>query len=259
MYKNRKYRSGTASLLRQPAASPSSSSSNQALIASTLSAAPATSVAQPAEPIPSTSNSSSAVLREQNQNIHNNDDEELFFEKSQTPDRPTMHNPPRPDSPSEVPASQFIAPSRYISQRSIRMRSQMSQVTQRTPRSYFDNIIERSGVKPGESDNNYTIYCDHSKFVSRVRKELKAHTKYPENVQSFLSGLQELMKSQMQLTKLLSGCIVSWSFCIRVTINFIQFLLCVSDKSTEFRSIETIARKFNEGFFNDRFSASGYD
>lgn len=47
------------------------------------------------------------------------------------------------------------------------------------------------------------------KFVDNLRKELKSHAKYPENVQSFLSGLSDAMKVQASMTKLLSGCIVS--------------------------------------------------
>lgn len=182
MYR-RKYRSGSATSLR-----PSAAATNAAAATSTPARA------KSPEPVAGTS----SVLREQNENVP-------------TTSKSSAKNPLL-DSPSEVPASQMLPPSRYISQRSIRMRSQLLEATQRTPRSYFDGVIERSGVKLCDDDDvSYTIYCDHSKFVCRLRNELKTHSKYPENVQSFLSGLQEMMKSQTRLTKLLSGCIVSMS------------------------------------------------
>lgn len=109
-----------------------------------------------------------------------------------------------------IPASQFVQQSRYISQRSIRMRSQLS-TTQQTPLSYFESVLSRCGVEltARNSDISYTLNCDHLKFVIRLRKELSSHPKYPENVQHFLSGLMDTMKSCTQLNKVLSGCMVS--------------------------------------------------
>lgn len=109
-----------------------------------------------------------------------------------------------------IPASQFVQQSRYISQRSIRMRSQLS-TTQQTPLSYFESVLSRCGVEltARNSDISYTLNCDHLKFVIRLRKELSSHPKYPENVQHFLSGLMDTMKTSTQLNKVLSGCMVS--------------------------------------------------
>lgn len=114
------------------------------------------------------------------------------------------------DDLAEVPASQFVMPPRYTSQRSIRMQSQMP-ATQLTPSSYFESVLQKCGIKltARHSDVSYTINCDHMKFVNNLRKELKSHAKYPENVQSFLSGLSDAIKIPAQLEKLLSGCIVS--------------------------------------------------
>lgn len=127
--------------------------------------------------------------------------------------RPTQDSQPRilsNDDDFIIPASQFVQQSRYISQRSIRMRSQLS-TTQQTPLSYFESVLSRCGVEltARNSDISYTLNCDHLKFVIRLRKELSSHPKYPENVQHFLSGLMDTMKTSTQLNKVLSGCMVS--------------------------------------------------
>lgn len=126
---------------------------------------------------------------------------------------PTQNSQPRilsNDDDFIIPASQFVQQSRYISQRSIRMRSQLS-TTQQTPLSYFESVLSRCGVEltARNSDISYTLNCDHLKFVIRLRKELSSHPKYPENVQHFLSGLMDTMKTSTQLNKVLSGCMVS--------------------------------------------------
>lgn len=112
-----------------------------------------------------------------------------------------------------IPASQFVQQSRYVSQRSIRMRSQLSS-TQQTPLSYFESVLSRCGVELTAPNNgiSYTLTCDHLKFVIRLRKELTSHHKYPENIQHFLSGLMDTMKTPTQLNKVLSGCMVIFGF-----------------------------------------------
>lgn len=116
---------------------------------------------------------------------------------------------PAGDDVAEIPASQFLMPSRYISQRSVRMQSQLS-LTQSTPSSYFESALQKSGVQltGRDSEVSYTLSGDHLKFVRELRKELKSHPKYPENVQTFLKGLADSMRNQTQMIKLLSGCIV---------------------------------------------------
>lgn len=113
-----------------------------------------------------------------------------------------------------IPPSQTMQPSRYISQRSARMRSQLTSTTQQTPMTYFESVLNRCGVMltARNSEVSYTLNCDHLKFVIRLRKELSSHPKYPENVQSFLNGLLDSMKNQTQLTKLLSECMVCGAF-----------------------------------------------
>lgn len=113
------------------------------------------------------------------------------------------------DDDFAIPPSQAIQPSRYISQRSARMKSQLS-YTQQTPSTYFESVLSRCGVllSARNSDVSYKLNCDHLKFVIRLRKELTSHPKYPENVQNFLSGLIDIMKNQTQLIKILSGCMV---------------------------------------------------
>lgn len=189
MYKNRKYRTGTAALSRPGTASTSragtswttdNTTNTNTTAASTITNPPITSTPIEANVVeivvPAAASRRSSV------------DDDL----------------------AEVPASQFVMPSRYISQRSIRMQSQLG-ATQLTPSSYFESVLQKCGIKltARHSDHSYTITCDHMKFVNNLRKELKSHAKYPENVQSFLSGLSDAMKVQTQLTKLLSGCIVS--------------------------------------------------
>lgn len=110
-----------------------------------------------------------------------------------------------------IPPSQTMQPSRYISQRSVRMRSQLTNTQQPTPMTYFESVLSRCGVllTARNSEVSYILNCDHLKFVIRLRKELCSHPKYPENVQNFLNGLLDSMKNQTQLTKLLSECMVS--------------------------------------------------
>lgn len=117
------------------------------------------------------------------------------------------------DNDFAVPPSQVMQPSRYISQRSALLRSQLT-YTQQTPMSYFESVLNRCGVILTErnSDLSLTLNCDHLKFVIRLRRELTSHPKYPENIQTFLSGLIDTMKNTNQLNKILSGCIVSEVF-----------------------------------------------
>lgn len=115
------------------------------------------------------------------------------------------------DDDFAVPASQVVQPSRYISQRSAMIRSQMT-YTQTTPLSYYESVLNRCGVEftSRKSDISHTLNCDHLKFVIRLRRELTSHPKYPENIQNFLSGLIETMKDGKQLAKILSGCMVTF-------------------------------------------------
>lgn len=189
MYKNKKYRTGTASLSRPGAAATSRPGTSRTTdttesIASTTASSVITN-----PPITSTPIEANVVVN---------------------PSSASTHRMSVDDDLAEVPASQFIMPSRYVSQRSIRMQSQVS-ATQLTPSSYFESVLQKCGIRltARHSEHSYTITCDHMKFVNNLRQELKSHAKYPENVQSFLSGLADSMKVQVQLTKLLSGCIVS--------------------------------------------------
>lgn len=200
MYRNKRYRIGASN-------ANASSISNSSTI-STISNAtipPITStpkVSKPAEPVEN-------VLREANALDAS---QSVYHSAAQT----SQATQPAPagriasiDEDFQVPASQFVQQSRYISQRSVRMRTQLS-MTQQTPMSYFESVLSRCGIEltARNSEISYTLNCDHLKFVIRLRKELKSHSKYPENVQNFLSGLIDSMKNQTQLVKVLSGCMV---------------------------------------------------
>lgn len=132
------------------------------------------------------------------------------------------------DDDFAIPPSQVVQPSRYISQRSALLRSQ-STYTQQTPMSYFESVLNRCGVvlTARNSDISYTLNCDHLKFVYRLRRELTSHPKYPENVQTFLSGLTDTMKNRTQLTKVLSGCMVNrlHNFSLRNLDSFKPFFI----------------------------------
>lgn len=180
MYKNNRYRTGTA-LSRPRTARAIDTASIDTTSASTITNPPITST-----PI------------------------EVNVVENVNPSVVASHRLSADDDLAEVPASQFVMPPRYTSQRSIRIQSQMP-TTQLTPSSYFESVLQKCGIRltARHSDVSYTINCDHMKFVNNLRKELKTHAKYPENVQSFLSGLSDSMKIPAQLEKLLSGCIVS--------------------------------------------------
>lgn len=51
--------------------------------------------------------------------------------------------------------------------------------------------------------------CNHLTFVTRARKLLRDSDNFPENIQDFVSGVGDEMKTYLQLTKLLSGCKLS--------------------------------------------------
>lgn len=133
-------------------------------------------------------------------------------------------NAGRVDNDFQVPASQFVQQSRYISQRSVRMRTQLS-MTQQTPMSYFESVLSRCGIEvtARNSDVSYTLNCDHLKFVIRLRKELTSHAKYPENVQNFLSGLVDSMRNHTQMVKVLQGCMVSIEFWVEKKLRKNEF------------------------------------
>lgn len=189
MYRNRMYRNGTAARRIAPAARTSISNTNNANNTTTASSI----IANP--PITSTP-------------IEVNVVENVNPVTAVTSRRSSVD-----DDFAEVPASQFVMPSRYTSQRSVRMQSQLS-ATQLTPSTYFESVLQKCGIRltARHSDHSYTITCDHMKFVNNLRSELKSHARYPENVQSFLNGLSDAMRNQIQMTKLLSGCIVSSFF-----------------------------------------------
>lgn len=202
MYKGKRYRiAGGGSIPKkvEPSKSTMSTISENLSTISSATNPPITST--PNEPVPGPSDrenlppsqpnqpsQSSQVVSSQAQSIISNDDNNFA-----------------------IPPSQTMQPSRYISQRSARMRSQLTATTQQTPMTYFESVLSRCGVMltARNSDISFTLNCDHLKFVIRLRKELSSHPKYPENVQNFLSGLLDSMKNQTQLTKLLSECMVS--------------------------------------------------
>lgn len=215
MYRGKRYRIGGGSVKRSDSTmSKMSTMSTISENLSTISSAtnpPVTST--PNEPVAGTS----SVLTERN-NVP-------LSQPSTSQRQPVIIS--NDDDDFAVPASQTMQPSRYISQRSLLMRSQ-STFTQQTPMSYFESVLNKCGVSLTErnSDVSYTLNCDHLKFVVRLRRELTIHPKYPENIQTFLSGLIDTMKNHTQLTKVLSGCIVSRinnTFYIKHLIN--QFIL----------------------------------
>lgn len=198
MYRNKRYRIGGAS---KPNVSTISNSSS----ISTISNATNPPITSTPKPPPETNDP------EPDHGVNENED---FLNSSQSASQaePDQSNKIRSnDNDFQVPASQFVQQSRYISQRSVRMRTQLS-MTQQTPMSYFESVLNRCGVEitARNSEISYTLNCDHLKFVIRLRKELTTHSRYPLNVQNFLAGLIDSMKNQMQLVKVLSSCLVSF-------------------------------------------------
>lgn len=204
MYKNKRYRIGSSS--RKPLITSSTISSIPENLSTISSATNPPITSTPNEPIAGPSN----VLTDR---------------ENLPPSQPSQKQQQQPviisnDDDFIVPPSQVIQPSRYISQRSALLRSQMSN-TQQTPMSYFESVLSRCGVNltARNSDISYTLNCDHLKFVVRLRRELTSHPKHPENIQTFLSGMLDTMKNSKPLTKILSGCTVR-EFCL----FFHQFL-----------------------------------
>lgn len=203
MYKGKRYRiAGGGSIPRKSEPSKSTISENLSTISSATNP-PITST--PNAPVPGPSNRENLPPSQPSQpNPSSQPSQSVASSQAQFA---IVSN----DDNFAIPASQTMQPSRYISQRSARMRSQLTSTTQQTPMTYFESVLNRCGVMltARNSDVSYTLNCDHLKFVIRLRKELSSHPKYPENVQNFLNGLLDSMKNQTQLTKLLSECMVS--------------------------------------------------
>lgn len=51
--------------------------------------------------------------------------------------------------------------------------------------------------------------CNHLTFVTKVRELLKSSDNFPDNVKDFITGVNDAMKTHMELTKLFSGCKLS--------------------------------------------------
>lgn len=200
MYRNKRYRIGAASAN----ASSISNSSTISTISNATIPPPTSTPKKTTEPEPDN------VLRDANssQSVYHSATQASNSSQASQASNAGARNV-RNDDDFQVPASQFVQQSRYISQRSVRMRTQLS-MTQQTPMSYFESVLSRCGIEltARNSEISYTLNCDHLKFVIRLRKELTSHAKYPENVQNFLSGLMDSMKNQTQLVKVLQGCMV---------------------------------------------------
>lgn len=50
--------------------------------------------------------------------------------------------------------------------------------------------------------------CDHINFVSKLRIMLESAPDYPENIERFVAGLRDFIKDELELTKMLSVCMV---------------------------------------------------
>lgn len=207
MYKGKRYRIGGGGSIPRKTISSVSATSTMSTISenlSTISSAtnpPITSTPNAPAPAPGPSNRENLPP---NQPIQPSQSSQAASSQAQSG---IISN----DDNFAIPPSQTMQPSRYISQRSARMRSQLTCTTQQTPMTYFESVLNRCGVMltARNSDVSYTLNCDHLKFVIRLRKELSSHPKYPENVQNFFNGLLDSMKNPTQLTKLLSECMVS--------------------------------------------------
>ncbi|GAB0092727.1 Fanconi anemia group D2 protein [Sergentomyia squamirostris] len=170
MYKNRKKRSGITALI---ALSQSAKQSR----------------------LDEASNPPQGVLTERNKPT-DNADEDIF------------------GSQSYIPSSQPQSQRRYVSQRS-NMNVALSQMvgsipgpgSSRVPDTYYEYILQKSGVKSDQPDN-YVIDCDHIQFVSKLRKGLQASPEYPANLSKFVKGFKTIVADDNLLAKTLSVCMV---------------------------------------------------
>lgn len=110
-------------------------------------------------------------------------------------------------SQEPIPASQPPTQRRYLSQRSTLCRTQ-SKTMNRAPNSYFEMVLMKAGAELDDPES-YILSCDHLTFVNRFRNQLKNHQDFPNNVKTFMEGLEEVIKSHSTLVKLLSGCVIS--------------------------------------------------
>lgn len=179
MYRNKKYRSGAA--------------------LGRTNVSNSTSIASLRPTVTSTPNENTSTVKEKN---HHN-----------VPSTSGRNRSPesRSSADDEIPASQFIMPSRYISQRSVRTQSQLTNAQSTSQSNYFESVLQKCNVQLSarNSETSFILKCDHLEFVNSLRKQLKAHPKYPENINTFLNGLIDAMRNSTQMIKLLSGCIVS--------------------------------------------------
>ncbi|KAH8417749.1 hypothetical protein KR222_005289 [Zaprionus bogoriensis] len=118
------------------------------------------------------------------------------------------------ESEENIPASQEQT-QRFLSQHSIalaatlgRTQSSLRAHSSRQPNTFFEMVLINAGVQLDNGDT-FVLSCDHIAIVSKLRDILVRSPKYPENIETFKTGLSLALAPKSKLAqKLLSGCTI---------------------------------------------------
>lgn len=113
-----------------------------------------------------------------------------------------------------IPASQEQT-QRFLSQHSIaiaatlgRTLSSLKVNSSRQPNTFFEMVLINAGVQLDNGDT-FVLSCDHIAIASKLRDILVRSPKYPENIETFKTGLNLALSPKSKMAqKLLSGCTI---------------------------------------------------
>ncbi|XP_060649460.1 LOW QUALITY PROTEIN: Fanconi anemia group D2 protein [Drosophila nasuta] len=118
------------------------------------------------------------------------------------------------ESEENIPASQEQT-QRFLSQHSIALAATLGRTQSssrincsRQPNTFFEMVLLNAGVQL-DHDDTFVLSCDHIAIVAKIRDILVRSPKYPDNIETFKTGLNAALAPKSKLAqKLLSGCTI---------------------------------------------------
>ncbi|KAH8381489.1 hypothetical protein KR093_006396 [Drosophila rubida] len=120
----------------------------------------------------------------------------------------------RESEEEKIPASQEQT-QRFLSQHSIALAATLGRTQSsskincsRQPNTFFEMVLLNAGVQLDHEDT-FVLSCDHIAIVAKLRDILVRSPKYPDNIETFKTGLNAALAPKSKLAqKLLSGCTI---------------------------------------------------
>ncbi|KAH8311710.1 hypothetical protein KR044_007645 [Drosophila immigrans] len=120
----------------------------------------------------------------------------------------------RESEEEKIPASQEQT-QRFLSQHSIALAATLGRTQSssrincsRQPNTFFEMVLINAGVQLDREDT-FVLSCDHIAIVAKLRDILVRSPKYPDNIETFKTGLNAALAPKSKLAqKLLSGCTI---------------------------------------------------